>query len=150
MDMTLAEQAREECRREIESACRVDLDPAVLAEFLDLFSGNFRRLCTDNGDGHKYWAKVGQLMRDNGRYIGTLAEFFAKNRRPKQVQVGDLYKALAIVRAECIEDRPRRAGASADGGIITPFFELCEGVRVDADTERAWRQFVAGDPRDPR
>lgn len=139
---TLAEQAREECRREIKAACRIALDDETLDKFMDRFSGNFTRLCSDDPAGQKFWARVGQNMRDNGRYIGTFADFFSRNRRPApKVTLDDLNLGLIMVRALCF-DQQIVPGPTSKLPLASPRFEICEGVMLDPDLDTMWRQFL--------
>jgi hypothetical protein len=137
----LSERAREECRREIVAACRLSMDAGVLDAFLDKFTANFVRLC-DGPNGATYWAQHGQAMRDNGRFIGTIAEYLAKNKAPRTVSMHELMVGLIIVRATC-DDRLHLPATVTDEVNITPFFELCRNLDVDTRVAQAWTAFLA-------
>jgi hypothetical protein len=62
MPMTLAEQATNECRREFQASCRTATGPGVLDQFAHLFAANFKRLCTDDKDGHS----IGPTVKSSG------------------------------------------------------------------------------------
>jgi len=144
MATTLAEQAREECRREIKAACRIGLDASTLDSFMDRFMGNFKRLCTDDEAGNKFWARIGQNMRDNGRYIGTFADFFARNKKPAVVSLDDLNLSLILVRALCFDRQIVPDHRTATIPLASPRFEICEGVDLDPELDTLWRQFLTG------
>ncbi len=71
----LPEIAMKECVGELRAACRLPIDEAALEKMLDPLRHNFERILA-NPDGVKRWADHGQRMRNNGRHLGALADFF--------------------------------------------------------------------------
>ncbi|HEU0079087.1 MAG TPA: hypothetical protein VFQ76_15645, partial [Longimicrobiaceae bacterium] len=59
---------------------------------------NFERIL-GHADGPRRWSDHGQRMRDNGRYVGTMAEFYGN--RDRMVSTEALNRAFAAVREDC-------------------------------------------------
>lgn len=121
----LSERAIDECRREIEAACRVPIQPQALHDILELVRPNFETMLDDqptDSDEQKTnhlrrWTLDGQVMRDNGRFVGTFAEFFTDREQKPQPEVGfrELLVALLIVAVGCPAGRDQ--------------FKYCQGVQ---------------------
>jgi hypothetical protein len=99
----LFRSALTECRQAIRQAIspEIPVDEKALDEFLALFVADFSELLShERGDA--VWRRDGALVRRLGRYIGTLAEFYAVARGEKET-VGrkQLLKALRVVQPEC-------------------------------------------------
>jgi hypothetical protein len=65
---------------------------------LDPLRPNFERIL-GHPDGLKRWADHGQRMRNNGRHLGALADFFGD--RAGIVDAEALTRAFALVRQDC-------------------------------------------------
>jgi len=59
---------------------------------------NFERIL-GHPDGPRRWADHGQRMRDNGRYVGALADFYGS--RERLVGAAALNRAFQAVREDC-------------------------------------------------
>jgi hypothetical protein len=106
--MTMPELAIAECVEELRSACRRPIDPAALDEVVSWLRPRFEAIlgCPD---GRTRWADHGQQMRDNGRHLGALADFFSHQANLPVVSLDALAQAFGMVRAAC-EVRVDRAG----------------------------------------
>jgi hypothetical protein len=94
----LPEIALKECVGELRAACRLPIDEAALQKMLDPLRPNFERIL-GHPDGVKRWADHGQRMRNNGRHLGALADFFGD--RAGVVDAEALARAFALVRQDC-------------------------------------------------
>ena len=94
----LPEIAMKECVGELRAACRLPIDEAALEKFLDPLRPNFERILA-HPDGVKRWADHGQRMRNNGRHLGALADFFGD--RAGRVDEEALTRAFQLVRQDC-------------------------------------------------
>ena len=74
----LAEIALKECIVELRAACRLPIDPDALETMMSWVRPQFVEIL-NHPDGRKRWADHGQQMRDNGRFIGAFADFFARH-----------------------------------------------------------------------
>jgi hypothetical protein len=102
----LSEVAIEECVVELRSACRRQIDEVALETLLNRLRPNFRQIL-DRPEGKAHWTDHGQHMRDNGRYLGALADFFGYQADVSIVGTGELMQAFTMVEAAC------RVGAPA-------------------------------------
>jgi hypothetical protein len=105
----LSDLAIEECVFELRAACRRPIDEAALERLLDRLRPNFRQIL-DRPEGTAHWVDHGRHMRDNGRYLGVLADFFGYEHDVPTVGVVELMRAFAMVEAAC------RVGAAPDDG----------------------------------
>jgi len=129
----LPEIALKECVGEIRAACRLPIDEAALQAILDWVRPNFEQILA-HPDGGKRWADHGQRMRDNGRHLGALADFFGS--ATGRVGIEELKQAFAMVSADCT--------VRAE---VTPVaFEYCRGVPVDAQPAEEFLQTVMPEP----
>jgi hypothetical protein len=87
-----------ECVGELRAACRLPIDEAALEKMLDPLRHNFERILA-NPEGAKRWADHGQRMRNNGRHLGALADFFGD--RAGIVGEEALTRAFQLVRQDC-------------------------------------------------
>ena len=123
--MVLYEQAMHECRRELLAGCRIPITPDEFKAFEELLEVNFKRYL-DNPRGPERWQKDGLKMRDNARFIGTLAEFFTNRESKPAVGFKELFAALLIVQWGC--------DAGLPGGRQT--FEYCKDATMGFDRQR--------------
>jgi hypothetical protein len=100
MPRKLSQQAIEECVRELLSACRMPIKPGAVASVVKHFAPRFKELL-DADNGAQVWATTGPPMRDNGRFIGTWAEFIARGKKRARVEEEDLMTAVQMVSAQC-------------------------------------------------
>jgi hypothetical protein len=96
----MSEVALGECVVELRAACRRPVDEAALERLLDRLRPNFRQIL-DRPDGKAHWTEHGQHMRDNGRYLGALADFFGYQADVAIVVDRQLMQAFAMVEAAC-------------------------------------------------
>jgi hypothetical protein len=94
----LPEIAMKECVGELRAACRLPIDEAALERMLDPLRHNFERIL-GHPEGVKRWADHGQRMRNNGRHLGALADFFGD--RAGSVGEEALTRAFQLVRQDC-------------------------------------------------
>ena len=95
-----------ECVAELRAACRRPIDGSALQRLLEALRPNFRQIL-DRPEGKAHWTEHGQHMRDNGRYLGALADFFSYQADVEIVGDTQLIQAFAMVEAAC------RVGAPA-------------------------------------
>lgn len=92
-----------ECRDEIRRAisAEIPVDEQAIDEFIDHFTADFSELLSHER-GEAIWRRDGGRVRRLGRYIGTLAEFYAVAHGEVQA-VGrtHLMKALVVIQPEC-------------------------------------------------
>ena len=135
----LPDIAIRECVAELRAACRLPIDSQALEVLIERLRPNFERIL-GHPDGARRWADHGQRMRDNGRHLGALADFYGD--RDRMVGIEALNRAFQAVREDCT--------VRAE---VTPLaFHYCsspgsepaeDSVPLDA-AERA-RQFVGED-----
>lgn len=102
----MSEVAINECVAEIRAACRRPINETALERLLDALRPNFRQIL-DRPEGKAHWTDHGRHMRDNGRYLGALADFFSYQTDVDIVGDTQLIQAFAMVEAAC------RVGAPA-------------------------------------
>ena len=93
------ENAIRECVVELRAACRRPIDQAALDTLVGWLRPNFERIL-GHPEGAKRWADHGYRMRDNARYIGAFADFFA-GPGGSAVGLEELKRAFQVVRADC-------------------------------------------------
>jgi hypothetical protein len=98
--MNMSERAIQECVVEIRAACRRPIDEAALQRLLDWVRPNFRDVL-DGPEGKARWTEHGRLIRDNGRYLGALADFFSHQADVDVVGANQLTQAFAMVESAC-------------------------------------------------
>jgi hypothetical protein len=103
----MSELAIAECVAEVRAACRRPIDAAALARLLDWLRPNFRQIL-DRPGGEAHWADHGGHMRDNGRYLGALADFFGYEADVPVVGAPELLRAFTLVEAACRVGAPDR------------------------------------------
>jgi hypothetical protein len=107
-ELTMSELAMTECVVELRAACRRPIDDAALETLLEWLRPNFRQVL-DAPEGRARWTDYGQHLRDNGRYMGGLADFFGYQADVEVVGASELMRAFTMVRDAC------RVGAEAPG-----------------------------------
>jgi hypothetical protein len=95
-----------ECVAELRAACRRPINETALQQLLEALRPNFRQIL-DRPEGKAHWTDHGQHMRDNGRFLGALADFFSYQTDVDIVGDTQLNQAFAMVQAAC------RVGAPA-------------------------------------
>jgi hypothetical protein len=96
----LSELAIQECVAELRAACRRPIDGSALAALVECLRPNFEEIL-DRPEGKAHWTDHGPHMRDNGRYLGTLADFFGYQSAVATVGADELMRAFALVRQAC-------------------------------------------------
>ena len=94
----LPDIAIRECVGELRAACRLPIDQAALEKLIDRLRPNFERIL-GHPDGTRRWADHGQRMRDNGRHLGALADFYAG--RAGVVDEPALMRAFDAIHEDC-------------------------------------------------
>jgi hypothetical protein len=104
----LSEVALKECIVELRAACRLPIDPVALETMMSWVRPQFVQIL-DHPDGGKRWAAHGPQLRDNGRYLGTFADFFARHTEAATVGIDEITRAFEMLKADCTvraEHRP--------------------------------------------
>jgi hypothetical protein len=114
---SLSEFAIQECVGELRAACRRPIEEEALERLLECLRPNFRQIL-DRPDGKAHWSEHGQHMRDNGRYMGGLADFFGYQADVAVVGANQLMQAFAMVENACRVGAPRNVEPLS---IATPF-----------------------------
>lgn len=96
----LSEIALNECIVELRAACRLPIDQAALETMMSWVRPQFQTIL-DHPDGAKRWANHGHKMRDNGRYIGVFANFFAEHVDAAVVDLEAISRAFELAKADC-------------------------------------------------
>ena len=110
-----------ECRQEIRQAIdpQIPVDEGALDAFMELFVADFSGLMS-NPRGEAVWRRDGRHVRRLGRYIGTIAEFYAvAGTDTETIGRKHLLKALRVVQPEC------KLRAAQDGSERQ---EYCSGI----------------------
>jgi hypothetical protein len=94
----LPDIAIRECVSELRAACRLPIEQQALDELIERLRPNFERILA-HPDGVRRWADHGQRMRDNGRHLGALADFYGD--RERMVGRDALNRAFQAVREDC-------------------------------------------------
>jgi len=94
----LPDIAIRECVAELRAACRLPIEQDALDMLIERLRPNFERILA-HSDGVKRWADHGHRMRNNGRYLGALADFYGS--RAGVVGVDALNRAFQAVREDC-------------------------------------------------
>jgi hypothetical protein len=105
--VVMSEFAMSECVAELRAACRRPIHEPALERLLDTLRPNFRQIL-DRPEGKAHWTDHGRHMRDNGRYLGALADFFGYQADVDVIGEAQLSQAFAMVEAAC------RVGAPTD------------------------------------
>jgi hypothetical protein len=124
----MSELAMNECILELRAACRRPVDQPALETIRGWVQPDFERIL-DRLDGKKRWADVGPRVRETGRHLGALADFFASHTNSPIVGIEELTQAVKMVRADCTVRAERTPVA----------WEFCPRVPVDI---RAAQEFL--------
>ena len=116
----MSERAIEECIAELRAACRRPLDEQALAGLMACLRPQFEEIL-DHPDGPARWADHGQRMRDNGRHVGALADFFANHANVVVVGIDELTHAFEMVRAVCKVGAPDDMATPVDDSPAAKF-----------------------------
>jgi hypothetical protein len=103
----LSELAIQECVAELRAACRRPIDQSALDTLLGTLRPQFEEIL-DRPEGRAHWTDHGRHMRDNGRYLGCLADFFGYRADVDMVGSVELMHAFTMVRDACRVGSPDR------------------------------------------
>src|SRR5215471_7561721 len=92
--------AMRECVAEVRAACRRPIDEVALEALVRGLRPNFEQVL-DHPDGAARWADHGQQMRDHGRHLGALADFFGYQFDVAVVGTNELMQAFTMIRTAC-------------------------------------------------
>jgi len=107
---SMSEFAIQECVAELRAACRRPIDEAALETLVDWLRPNFRQIL-DRPEGQAHWTDHGPQMRNNGRYVGALADFFGYQADVAIVGASQLMQAFTMVEAACRVGAPEASQA---------------------------------------
>jgi hypothetical protein len=96
----LSDVAIGECIAEVRAACRRPIEQSALDDLFAQLRPNFERVL-DNAEGPSRWMDHGWRMRENGRFLGALADFFGHRSHVAVVGASQLAQAFAMVRDAC-------------------------------------------------
>jgi len=111
----MSDMAIDQCVGELRAASRRPVDPDALDTLVDSLRPSFEDIL-DGPEGAMRWTDHGQRMRENARYLGALADFFALQADASIVGTAELMQAFSMVERACTvgADRSdRRAAASS-------------------------------------
>src|SRR5262245_24888401 len=89
-----------ECVAELRAACRRPIDEAALDTLIGWLRPSFEQVL-DHPDGAARWADHGRQLRDHGRHLGALADFFGYRANVAIVGASELTHAFTMIRAAC-------------------------------------------------
>jgi hypothetical protein len=95
-----SELAMEECVEELRAACRRPIEETALQTLIEWVRPQFTEIL-DRPEGRTYWSDCGHHMRNNGRYIGGLADFLSHQSDVDVVGASELMQAFTMVRDAC-------------------------------------------------
>lgn len=96
-----------QCVAELRAACRRPVDETALDALVAWLRPTFEAVL-DHPDGAARWADHGQQLRDHGRHLGALADFFGYQSNVAIVSTNELMRAFTMIEVAC------RVGANAD------------------------------------
>jgi hypothetical protein len=108
---SMSEVAIQQCVAELRAACRRPVDAVALDALTRWLRPSFSEVL-DHPDGAARWADHGQQMRDHGRHLGALADFFGYQFDVAVVGTNELMQAFTMIRTACrvgAEPAPRRS-----------------------------------------
>lgn len=102
MSEFLFRTAMEECKQELRKAIgEIPIVEPDLDSFAQLFVADFSELLS-NQRGEAIWRRDGARVRRLGRYLGTLAQFYAvASGEDQPVSRHHLMKALQVIQPDC-------------------------------------------------
>jgi hypothetical protein len=89
-----------ECVDQLRAACHRPIDPAALDAVVDWLRPQFEAIL-GHPDGRARWDDHGHRMRENGRHLGALADFFGYRSDVAVVSLYELTQAFDMVRGAC-------------------------------------------------
>jgi hypothetical protein len=96
----MSEIAITECVLELRAACRRPINQLAIDTLLGWVRPDFERIL-DRTDGKARWAQLGPRVRETGRHLGALADFFASHTGSAVVGHEAIAQAATMVRADC-------------------------------------------------
>jgi hypothetical protein len=96
----LSSLALKECVAELRAACRRPIDDAALQALVTLLRPSFEHILDDD-DGATRWIDHGAQMRDHGRHLGALADFFGYAANVRIVGANELQRAFTMIQTAC-------------------------------------------------
>jgi hypothetical protein len=96
----ISELALTQCIAELRAACRRPIDERALTALVNQLRPGFQEIL-DHPEGPMRWADHGRRMRDNGRHLGALADFFGHESEAAIVGASELARAFDLVRRAC-------------------------------------------------
>jgi hypothetical protein len=131
----MSEIAIGECVAELRAACRRPIDEAALDTMLGWVRPDFDRIL-NRLDGKKRWAEHGERVRETGRHLGALADFFAAHNGTNQIGIDELTQAMKMSRADCTVRAERTAVA----------WQFCTCVPLDVHVAEEFLRAMAPAP----
>jgi hypothetical protein len=131
----MSEVAITECVLELRAACRRPVNQLALDTLLGWVRPDFERIL-DRTDGRTRWAQLGPRVRETGRHLGALADFFASHAGSAVVGSEEIRQAVTMVRADCTVRAERTPVA----------YEFCPKVPVDIRTAQEFLRSIAPVP----
>jgi hypothetical protein len=96
----MSEVAITECVLELRAACRRPINQLALDTLVGWVRPDFEKIL-DRTDGKTRWAQVGPRVRETGRHIGALADFFASHAGSAVIGSEEIKQAMTMARADC-------------------------------------------------
>ena len=96
----MSEMAMRECLGELRAACRRPIEALALEIVTGWLRPQFENIL-EHPDGGLRWADHGQQMRENGRHLGALADFYGHRADVAMVSLSELGQAFEQVRSAC-------------------------------------------------
>jgi hypothetical protein len=96
----MSDIAINECVIEMRAACRKPIEQPALETVIGWVRPEFERIL-DRPEGKARWAEFGPRVRETGRFVGALAEFFASHAEVSIVGIDELANAMTMTRADC-------------------------------------------------
>jgi len=124
----MSEAAIQECVAELRAACRRPIEQPALDTLVGWLRPQFQEIL-DNPDGPARWADHGRQIRENGRHIGALADFFGHHTDTAVVGINELTQAYRMVRAVCRVGGDPAQGTWTDGGPVEAFLRAIAPAR---------------------
>ncbi len=128
----MSEVAITECVLELRAACRRPINQLALDTLLGWVRPDFERIL-DRADGKTRWAQLGPRVRETGRHLGALADFFASHTGSAVVGHEAIAQAATMVRADCTVRAERTPVA----------YEFCPKVPVDVRVAQEFLRAIA-------
>src|SRR5262249_15013503 len=127
---SMSEIAVQECVAELRAACRRPIEQPALDMLVGWLRPQFEEIL-DHPDGAARWADHGHRMRDNGRHIGALADFFGHHVDAEVVGAHELTQAFRMVRAACRLGGDPAQAEWPDAGLTEAFLRALSAPTLD-------------------